>query len=190
MSFRTPPGAGELAQFERSFAVHYADIARYCARRCADAHEAEDAATETFTVAWRRRADLPVSPGDRLWLFAIARRVLANQRRGYERRRRLLDRLHVRAAVVPDVSELVLGAGPAAGDVRAALERLSESHRELLLLSAWEGLSVGEIAEVLDVSSPVVSRRLHRARARFSVGVQFPGAVRPVGVLGVRPWWR
>lgn len=170
MSYPMPADVDEVARFERCFGAHYTDIARYCARRCRDPHDAEDATTETFAVAWRRRIDLPSEPDDRLWLFGVARRVVANQHRGHERRRRLLDRLRLHRGPGDelDPSQLMLGAGPDAGAIRAALEALPDAPRELLLLAGWEGLAVHEIAQVLGVPGPVVSRRLHRARARFA----------------------
>ena len=36
---------------------------------------------ETFVVAWRRIAHVPID-GSLPWLYAVARRLLANQRRG------------------------------------------------------------------------------------------------------------
>ncbi len=49
------------------------------ARRHSDASVAEDVASETFLIAWRRRDDIP---GDPLpWLLVVARNVLANRRR-------------------------------------------------------------------------------------------------------------
>jgi RNA polymerase sigma-70 factor (ECF subfamily) len=166
MTPAVPHGADEIAAFERSFTDNYSDVARYCARRCAVPEDAQDAATETFAIAWRRRADRPAPPEDRLWLFGIARRVLANQARAEGRRRRLAERLHISAG--SGVSDFVLADGPGSAQVRAALDQLAPAHRELLLLFGWEGLSVAEIADVLGVSGPIVSRRLHRARERFA----------------------
>jgi hypothetical protein len=53
-----------MEDFERCFERNYGDIARFCARRAATAEDAEDAATEVFAVAWRRRGDLPPPPDD------------------------------------------------------------------------------------------------------------------------------
>lgn len=183
MSPSIPHDADEIASFERCFTQNYTDIARYCARRCLVAEDAQDAATETFATAWRRRADRPAPPADRLWLFGIARRVLANQARAADRRRRLFERLR---DSVP-VSGFVLGEGTDAAAVRAALEALSAGHRELLLLAGWEGLEVGEIAAVLGVSGPVVSRRLHRARARFAELLDAAGDPPSAGHVAVEP---
>ena len=82
-----------MEDFERCFERNYGDIARFCARRAATAEDAEDAATEVFAIAWRRRDALPAAPEDRLWLFGIARRVLANAARAERRRARLTERL-------------------------------------------------------------------------------------------------
>ena len=52
-----------------------------------------------------------------------------------------------------------------------ALGELSDGDRELLTLTAWEGLSAAEIAVVLDLRPNTVSVRLHRARRRFAAAL-------------------
>ena len=44
-----------MEDFERCFERNYGDVARFCARRAATDEDAEDAATEVFAIAWRRR---------------------------------------------------------------------------------------------------------------------------------------
>ena len=51
-----------------------------------DGDLAQDAVSETFLVAWRRLADVPTGADTLPWLYGVARRVLANQRRGNQRR--------------------------------------------------------------------------------------------------------
>jgi RNA polymerase sigma-70 factor (ECF subfamily) len=158
------------ASFEACFRRSYADVARFCARRLASVHDAEEAATEVFAVAWRRRAELPAEPEDRLWLFGVARRVVANHQRSEHRRQRLLGRLqHEASTGSPSVP-----ADGSAVDLRAvaeALAALREGDRELLLLNAWEGLTPAQLADVLGRPAPVISRRLHRARKRFEAAL-------------------
>lgn len=159
-----PRTAQDRAAFEAWFRAHYADVARFCARRCDDAALAEDAAAETFAIAWQHRGRVPAGDEARPWLFGIARRVLANQQRVRARRLRLAERLRPTVApVLPSPEE----AGELAAVVRA-LAQLPERQRELLVLAAWDGLSVAQIAGVLGVPGPVVSRRLHRARRRLA----------------------
>jgi RNA polymerase sigma-70 factor (ECF subfamily) len=86
---RALPGADQ--RFERCFRDNYAAILAFAIRRMPDRGTAEDAAAETFTVAWRRRDLIPAEPLP--WLYGIALRVIANQRRSTRRRRRLGDRL-------------------------------------------------------------------------------------------------
>src|SRR5690606_36317041 len=71
--------------FRALFDAHMPDIWRYARRRCPSTDDADDAVAETFAIAWRRRADVPAD-GARLWLLAVARRVLSNQRRSTRRR--------------------------------------------------------------------------------------------------------
>jgi RNA polymerase sigma-70 factor (ECF subfamily) len=153
-------------RLEACVAEHYASVARYLRRRCPSEADAEDAATEVFTVAWRRIAEMPAEPQTRLWLFGVARRVLANQTRARRRRERLGERLSV------EQYEPLQLADHAAGTLeslafRTAWHSLSAGDRELLALLAWEGLDAGEIAQVLRVPAPVVSARLYRARRRL-----------------------
>ena len=125
--------------FDALYAAHRDDIWRYLRRRAAS--EPEDLTTEVFLVAWRRRDELPHAPLP--WLYGVARKVLANHRRGGGRREALAERAGAHARrPAPDPAEAV---GVRADLVRA-LAALSERDRELVLLVAWEGLSVAEAA--------------------------------------------
>ncbi len=154
------------SRIEASFERNFRDVAAYCRRRCPSPEDAEEAATEVFAIAWRRVAELPDPPDDRLWLFGAARRVVANQQRAARRRERLEARLRSERGPASVAAPLDDGFGESAA--ARALRALPEGDRELLLLVAWEGLSPGEIARVVDRPAPVVSMRLHRARKRFA----------------------
>jgi RNA polymerase sigma-70 factor, ECF subfamily len=66
------------------FREHGADVLAYALRR-ADAMTAEDVVAEVFLIAWRRIDRVPQTEPV-LWLYSVARRVLANQRRVSARR--------------------------------------------------------------------------------------------------------
>jgi RNA polymerase sigma factor (sigma-70 family) len=158
------PASRDRAEAERRFAAvyqqHYRAVLAYFLRRAATPADAADATAESFAIAWRRLDDLP-QQDSLAWLYGIARRVLANQRRG-ERRRTLL---HQRLRELPATA--AVDRGDPSEALREALNRLSASDRELLMLAAWEGLAPREIARVLDVPAAVISVRLHRAKARL-----------------------
>ena len=146
------------------YGANFTPLLGYALRRTDDAEDAADVVSETFLVAWRRLADVPEGSDARLWLYGVARRVLANQRRGTERRDRLGERLrHDLAAAVPDHAGMLT----ARADVTAALSRLGVVDQEVLQLTAWEGLDPREIATVLGVPAGAVRTRLSRARARL-----------------------
>jgi RNA polymerase sigma factor (sigma-70 family) len=163
---------GHAERFERCFERNYRDVARYCARRAATPEDAEDAATEVFATAWRRRRDLPSEPHDRLWLFGIARRVLANAERADRRRSRLTRRLAAQHAPVPAPPP---STGGEAAAIARALAALSPSDHELLLLTGWEELTPAQIGQLLNRPAPLISRRLHRARRRFAASLAAAG---------------
>jgi RNA polymerase sigma-70 factor, ECF subfamily len=60
-----------------------------------------------------------------------------------------------------------------------ALSMLSEQDREILTLTAWEGLAPRDIARVIDTSANVVRIRLHRARARIKKQLDLPAQALP-----------
>lgn len=142
-------------RLEAIFREHYAAVLAYARRRASPAL-ADDVTAETFAVAWRRAADLPIEPLP--WLLGVARRVLSTQRRSGARRDRLRRRLFETASL-PPLSE-------DGGRVAEALNCLPERDREAILLIAWEGLSPRQAAAVLGVTPATFSVRLHRARRR------------------------
>ena len=78
--------------FRRLFDSAYRPLLAYARRRAESTADAEEVVAETLLVAWRRRLELPAD--DPLpWLYGVARRVLANQRRGRERLGRLRSAL-------------------------------------------------------------------------------------------------
>ncbi|MCL6675277.1 RNA polymerase sigma factor [Streptomyces panaciradicis] len=152
--------------FAAAYREHYWAVSRYVARRLSGrTGEVEEVVAEVFTVAWRRRADLPASPLP--WLYGVARNCLANAVRGHGRRRRLLDRLGndetARGRQIVDSPD---AEAPGAW-VHEALGRLSEADQEVLRLTAWEELGVGDLAVALGCGTRAAAMRLHRARRRL-----------------------
>ena len=154
----------DRARFEVLYASCQKAIFGYVLRRVTRPEDAADVIAETFRVAWRRLEEVPDGEEARLWLYGVARRALANQRRGEQRRTALIERLRAELATAPAVYE----PESRLSEIVSALARLTESERELLRLEGWEGLDVGQIATVLGISQNAVRIRLHRARRRLA----------------------
>jgi RNA polymerase sigma factor (sigma-70 family) len=157
------------ARFDALFASYSSDIVAYCGWRAGSASDAQDAVAEVFLTAWRRLDELPEGDAARMWLYATARRVIANQRRSSRRRVALHERLVVEATSVAQE--------PQSSDreetlVREALRRLGTRDREVLLLAEWEGLSPAQIAAVTGCLTVTARGRLHRARRRFRIAFE------------------
>jgi RNA polymerase sigma factor (sigma-70 family) len=148
-------------RFELLFRANYAAVRGYALRR-APADVAQDVVAETFLVAWRRLEDVP---DDALpWLYGVARRVLANERRSADRRSALEQRVATETVLGNDAADR-LGEAEL---MRAALAALSEDHREALMLVAWHGLTGARAARAAGCSAATFAVRLHRARAKLA----------------------
>jgi RNA polymerase sigma-70 factor, ECF subfamily len=147
------------ARFERLYRAHASNVRAYARRRLTSDALADDVVSDVFLVVWRRLDEVPERP--RAWLYGIARRALANRRRGEAR----VDALRERIARQQPGG----GSDGETGHVLRALAQLSESDRELLMLVAWEGLEPAELAEALDARPGTIAVRLHRARRRLAV---------------------
>jgi RNA polymerase sigma-70 factor (ECF subfamily) len=149
----------ELDMVARLYEAHAEAVHAYALRR-SDRDLAEEVTARVFLVAWRRRGSVPA---DALpWLYGVARRVLAEERRGAARRGALRARLRSTRTGLPtelhDVPDLALA---------TALGQLSSLDREALLLRYWEELSPEQAAVALGCSRATLAVRLHRARGRL-----------------------
>lgn len=164
MTDATP--AARRARFDALFDRHQRQVLAYALRRTRTEVDAEDVAAETFTTAWRKLDTIPLE-AELPWLYAVARRVLANHHRGRSRRERLAALLRVDDDVP---TPLRLGEGTD-GPAMRALATLSTADQEILRLVAWEELSNIDIADVLGITPNAVAIRLYRARARFAAAM-------------------
>src|SRR5580693_10309662 len=160
-------GDPEHDRFKAMYDEHYPAVLRYAARRVG-AEAARDIAAETFLTAWRRLDRVP--SGQSLpWLYATARKCLANELRRRDRRDRLDWLIRTEVLRGQDL------AGPEPGErvadrlaVLAALDALRPDDQEALRLIEWEQLDVAAAAQVMGCSAATFRVRLHRARRRLA----------------------
>lgn len=166
----------DAERFRALYRRHHPELIAYFARRIGT-QDAPDAADEVFTVAWRRVAHVPEDDEALLWLYGVARNVLANRRRGARRHDRLLARIW--SVREPDL----LGPEPQVlrhlegQHVIEALGSLRPADQELLLLSYWEGLTHSQIGELLGCSKSAVDARVHRVLRRMRQAMRRTGHI-------------
>ena len=156
------PSRWEERRFEDFYAAHRQPVAKYVRRRVGDVDSA-DIIAQVFSVAWRRFDVVPAPTEDRLWLFGVARRMVADYRRSTIRRSKLRQRLagEPSAAALPASFELLQL------QVEAAMASLRPAEQEILRLVVWEELSHAEASSRLGCSPNALEIRYRRARAHF-----------------------
>ena len=153
-------------RFEAIYREHAGSVTAYARRRLPE--RADDVLAETFLVTWRRLDDVP---DDALpWLYGVARRVVADLRRGSRRQEAVVERL----AALPEEAS-----GPVELDVElfTALAAIPERDRELLLLVYWEDLEPRRAARALGCSRATVATRLWRAHRRLRAELEGRGGL-------------
>lgn len=155
-----------LARFEGALLPLLDDaytLARYLLR---DEHDAQDVVQDSYLRAWRGFAGFAGTDA-RPWLLAIVRNTAFTWRR--RRAKAPVERYDesVHAAAGAETSDAAVLAASTRSQVAAALERLPDDQREVLVLREVNELAYKEIADVLDVPIGTVMSRLSRARRRM-----------------------
>lgn len=166
-------GAAAVPSFEAVYREHFAFAWRTARRMSVREANVDDVVQDVFVVVHRRLRDYDGRTSMRGWLYGILVRVVADHRR----------RVRRKDAPCRSVEDDERGAerfessapGPAEqaerGEALALLERIlgemSADHREVLVLSRLEEMSVPEIAECLGANVNTIYSRLRAAAERF-----------------------
>jgi RNA polymerase sigma-70 factor (ECF subfamily) len=136
--------------------------------------DALDLSQEAFVRAYRARASLDPDRPFYPWLYQIVRRLCFNFLRDRKARRRRLEE------ATPWLADEVRGRARASDPghsaeraelrarLEAAIERLPEREREVLVLKEFEGLRYREIAQLLEIPIGTVMSRLYTARKNLA----------------------
>jgi RNA polymerase sigma factor (sigma-70 family) len=154
----------EPRAFELVFERHFAAVHRYLHRR-AGFELADELASETFALAFERRASCRSSGSVLPWLYGIATNLLRRRRRAEYRQLRAYGRSGVdRWAAYEDEAAARLDGASRGAQLARALAAMRPRQRDALLLYALADLSYEEIAFALGVPVGTVRTWLHRAR--------------------------
>jgi RNA polymerase sigma-70 factor (ECF subfamily) len=176
------------SQFDALYRRYLAQVYSFAFYELGDHHEAEDATERTFLAALSGldRFEERAGPGDgpdastfRIWLFRIARNIVANQRR--HDRRHSTDPLEA-AEVIPAATnvELAVERRDEATAAWQAIGRLPADRRRALILRFVDDMSTADIASVLGRSEGAVRVLLHRS-------LRAVGRELGIGPAGARP---
>ena len=135
--------------------------------------EALDMTQEAFLAVWKGAAGYRGEASFKTWLFSVARNTGLGYFRNFIAKKTESAGLlfgDEEYEKVPDPAPGVLEeleAGERGAQVRAAVGRLPDKLKTVLLLREWEELSYDEIAALLQVPVGTVRSRIHNAHARL-----------------------
>ena len=143
---------GSRPAFEELFARYHERLYGFFRRRLGNGEAADDLTQEAFLAVIRATSRYEPRALVRTYLYGIAFKLLAAERRNRAR------------GTPPDPGLIAVGDSDERLWVRQALDRLDTNDREILMLRKYEQLSYAEIAELLRLPLNTVRSRLFRAR--------------------------
>lgn len=160
---------GDGEAYGAFFRRHSRAVTTYAVRRCGNADDVADLVADTFMIALQASGRyIPETDTALPWLYGIARRVLARQRRrsaGFARLLAKSTHSQVRfQGIEEDAIAEAIDATRTAPALAEALGGLSKGEREVLELVAFDGLTPSEAAVVLELTPNAARLKLSRAR--------------------------
>ncbi|MFE5504470.1 RNA polymerase sigma factor [Amycolatopsis japonica] len=161
---------GDEGAFGELFERHAEALWNYTYRLTGSWSSAEDLASTTFLIAWRRRAEVTLVRDSALpWLYTVAANVARDEHRGARRRLRLLGKIPAQPPVsdhADSVAEKIDGQRRL-GHVAEAVRSLPKSQRAVVELCLAAEVSIADAAELLGIAEVTVRAHLSRGRARL-----------------------
>jgi RNA polymerase sigma-70 factor (ECF subfamily) len=152
--------------FEAETMHHINDLYRTAVRLTRDATEADDLVQETYMQAWKSFDHYELGTNCRAWLY----KILFNKFDHYRRKK------YTQAKYIQEADELVFEttalSAPVPEDltdreVIAALNKLPDHYRSVVLLADVHEFDYKEVAQILDIPIGTVMSRLSRARGQL-----------------------
>ncbi len=165
--------AGDDAAYEEFVRAQTPRMLSVARRFLRNEEDARDAVQDAFVSAFRAIGNFEGGSRIATWLHRIVvnaslMKLRSKRRKPEESIEELLPRWqedgHAARPAAPWAAEKLVEQDELRKLVQAGIERLPESHREVLLLRDIEELDTQEAAEMLGISTNAVKTRLHRAR--------------------------
>jgi RNA polymerase sigma-70 factor (ECF subfamily) len=162
--------AGDPVAFERLFERYHAPVLNYLHRMVGDRALAEDLTQDAFIKAYKALPNTRPDLAFKAWLYRIA----TNTAISHLRRKKLIRWVPFLAGQDHSTGESIERSVGRKHDVERALEKLPQHYAAVLLLRHYQGLSLAETAEALEITENAAKLRLFRARKAFAAAYGDP----------------
>lgn len=167
---------GDEAAFTGLMRRHKTWLYQFVRRHTPTSEDAYDVLQDSFASAWRALKGYDRSRPFEIWLRRIALNKCRDRGRREAVRRaafRLMGRPDTDAPAVAEHAEIQ---NETLRRLQQALDTLPPKYREAITLTALQGLSQREAAEILGVTPKVVELRVYRAKQRLAANLD-PGDI-------------
>lgn len=157
-------------QFKDELVAIIPSLRAFARGLCNDRDTADDMAQDALTRAWAARQSYEPGTNFKAWMFRILRN---NYYSTYKKNRRFV-------ALDPEVAERTLVSVPEQenrlhlNDVEAALKKLPDEQREVLMLVAAGGVSYEDAAVIMGCAIGTIKSRVARGRAALALLIDGP----------------
>lgn len=158
---------GDVGALGILFDRYHDPVHQFLSRAATEMAEVDDLVQETFLTALRASSSYDGRDSAKPFLIGVAAQLVRRKRRTFARLRNMLHafgRAPTESLRSPEES---LSQRQDASTLHAAIARLSDERRIVLVMVEWNGMSGVEIAKALDLPVGTVWRRLHEARAQL-----------------------
>jgi RNA polymerase sigma-70 factor (ECF subfamily) len=165
----------DINAFREGMIAEMPNLRAFAISLSGNVHRADDLVQETLLKAWSNSDSFQAGTNLRAWLFTILRNTYYSLYRRRGREVQDSDGLYANriATAAPQDSAMEMR------EFRVALAKLSEEHREALLLVGASGFSYEEAAEMCGVAVGTVKSRVNRARTKLAelLGIRGPSDI-------------
>ncbi|MCX8104021.1 MAG: sigma-70 family RNA polymerase sigma factor [Candidatus Bipolaricaulota bacterium] len=158
---------GDEGAFEKLFRCYAPRIFRFAMSYLNDRSHAEEVVQETMIAVWKSAKNFHEQSQVSSWILGIARNKALDRARAREREPKLVREKLDRGVSARATPEQIAQREVQAERVRAALEKLSPEHREVMLLAFYNDLSYAEIAQILGCPEGTVKSRVFYAKEQL-----------------------
>ena len=151
-------------EFREGLIAELPNLRAFGVSLCGSVTQADDLVQETMLKAWGNCEKFQPGTSLRAWLFTILRNTYYSLYRKRGREVQDSDGTYAQRLTVSGEQESALDLA----DFRKALAKLSEEHREVLIMVGASGLSYEEAADICGVAVGTIKSRVNRARAKLA----------------------
>ena len=142
-------------EYKEQIDLHADDVLRYLAKNIKDGEVAKDILQDTFVSLWENKEKVEPSK-IKNWLFTVAHNNMLKLFR--------YNKIRQNSFIEENSSESNLENIQL---IDQLLKQLPDRMRQCLMLKDWQGFSIKEIAEILDISEENVKVNIFRAKVKL-----------------------